>query len=156
VLNKYTIIGLVAGCIISGIGVISFADSLLTPIEEMEFNDIFQPGEKTTFPFSAPKDSKHYLAIEGDSFIVKVKSPDSDEIINQNFKNEADLSWISTVEGENIIFIENTGKTELIANGTLEKSRDPLFFTYHILVIIAGIVIIGFSAGFSVRKPRGF
>ena len=145
-----------AGCIISGIGVISFADSLLTPIEEMEFNDIFQPGEKTTFPFSAPKDSKHYLAIEGDSFIVKVKSPDSDEIINQNFKNEADLSWISTVEGENIIFIENTGKTELIANGTLEKSRDPLFFTYHILVIIAGIVIIGFSAGFSVRKPKGF
>ena len=155
-LNKFTIIGLVAGCIISGIGVISFADSLLTPIEKMEFNDIFQPGEKTTFPFSAPKDSKHYLAIEGDSFIVKVKSPDSDEIINQNFKNEADLSWISTVEGENIIFIENTGKTELIANGTLEKSRDPLFFTYHILVIIAGIVIIGFSAGFSVRKPKGF
>ncbi len=155
-LNKYTIIGLVAGCIISGIGVSSFTDSLLTPIEKMEFNDIFQPGEKTTFPFSAPKDSKHYLAIEGDSFIVKVKSPDSDEIINQNFKNEADLSWISTVEGENIIFIENTGKTELIANGTLEKSRDPLFLTYHILVIIAGIVIIGFSAGFSVRKPRGF
>ena len=155
-LNKFTIIGLVAGCIISGIGVVSFADSLLTPIEKMEFNDIFQPGEKTTFPFSAPKDSKHYLAIEGDSFIVKIKSPDSDEIINQNFKNEADLSWISTIEGENIIFIENTGKTELIANGTLEKSRDPLFFTYHILVIIAGIVIIGFSAGFSVRKPKGF
>ena len=155
-LNKFTIIGLVAGCIISGIGVVSFADSLLTPIEKMEFNDIFQPGEKTTFPFSAPKDSKHYLAIEGDSFIVKIKSPDSDEIINQNFKNEADLSWISTIEGENIIFIENTGKSELIANGTLEKSRDPLFFTYHILVIIAGIVIIGFSAGFSVRKPKGF
>jgi len=156
VLNKFTIIGLVAGCIISGIGVISFADSLLTPIEKMEFNDIFQPGEKTTFPFSAPKDSKQYLAIEGDSFIVQVKAPDSDEIINQNFKNEAELSWISTIEGENIIFIENTGKSELIANGTLEKSRDPLFFTYHILVIIAGIVIIGFSAGFSVRKPKGF
>jgi len=156
VLNKFTIIGLVAGCIISGIGVISFTDSLLTPIEKMEFNDIFQSGEKTTFPFSAPKDSKHYLTIEGDSFIVKIKSPDSDEIINQNFKNEADLSWINTIEGENIIFIENTGKSELIANGTLEKTRDPLFLTYHILVIIAGIVIIGFSAGFSVRKPKGF
>ena len=155
-LNKFTIIGLVAGCIISGIGVISFTDSLLTPIEKMEFNDIFQPGEKTTFPFSAPKDSKHYLAIEGDSFIVKVKSPDSDEQIDLDLKNEADLSWTTTIDGENIIFIENTGKSELIVNGTLEKSRDPLFFTYHILVIIAGIVIIGFSAGFSVRKPKGF
>ena len=155
-LNKFTIIGLVAGCIISGIGVVSFADSLLTPIEKMEFNDIFQPGEKTTFPFSAPKDSKHYLTIEGDSFIVKVKSPDSDEEIDLDLKNEANLSWTTTIEGENIIFIENTGKSELIANGTLEKSRDPLFFTYHILVIIAGIEIIGFSAGFSVRKPKGF
>ena len=154
-LNKYTIIGLVAGCIISGIGVISFADSLLTPIEKMEFNDIFQPGEKTTFPFSAPKDSKHYLTIEGDSFTVKVKSPDSDDTVNQNFKKQADISWISS-EGENVIFIENMGKSELIVDGTIEKTRDPLFFTYHILVIIAGIVIIGFSAGFSVRKPKGF
>ena len=155
-LNKFTIIGLVAGCIISGIGVISFADSVLTPIEKMEFNDVFQPGEKTTFPFSAPKDSKHYLTIEGDSFTVKVKSPGSDEQIDLDLKNEANLSWTTTIDGENIIFIENTGKSELIVNGTLEKSRDPLFFTYHILVIIAGIVIIGFSAGFSVRKPKGF
>ena len=155
-LNKYTIIGLVAGCIISGIGVISFTDSLLTPIEKMEFNDVFQPGEKTTFPFSAPKDSKHYLTIEGDSFTVKVKSPGSDEQIDLDLKNEANLSWTTTIDGENIIFIENTGKSELIVNGTLEKSRDPLFFTYHILVIIAGIVIIGFSTAFTARKPRGF
>ncbi len=154
-LNKYTIIGLVAGCIISGIGVVSFADSISTPIEKMEFNDIFQPGEKTTFPFSAPKDSKHYLTIEGDSFTVKVKSPDSDDTVNQNFKKQADISWISS-EGENVIFIENMGKSELIVDGTIEKTRDPLFFTYHILVIIAGIVIIGFSAAFSAKKPRGF
>ena len=154
-LNKYTIIGLVAGCIISGIGVVSFADSISTPIEKMEFHDVFQPGEKTTFPFSAPKDSKHYLTIEGDSFTVKVKSPDSDDTVNQNFKKQADISWISS-EGENVIFIENMGKSELIVDGTIEKTRDPLFFTYHILVIIAGIVIIGFSAAFSAKKPRGF
>ena len=155
-LNKYTIIGLVAGCIISGIGVISFADSLSTPIEKMVFNDVFQSGEKTTFPFSAPKDSKQYMTIQGDSFIVKIKSPDSDEKVNQNFKKEANISWTSTIEGENVIFIENTGKSELVVDGILEKSRDPLFFTYHILVIIAGIVIIGFSAAFSAKKPRGF
>jgi len=155
VLNKYTIIGLVAGCIISGIGVVSFADSISTPIEKMEFHDVFESGEKTTFPFSAPKDSKHYLTIEGDSFTVKVKSPDSDDTVNQNFKKQADISWISS-EGENVIFIENMGKSELIVDGTIEKTRDPLFFTYHILVIIAGIVIIGFSAAFSAKKPRGF
>ena len=37
-----------------------------------------------------------------------------------------------------------------------ELERDPLFFTYSILVIVAGIVVIGFSAGFSARKPKGF
>ena len=63
---------------------------------------------------------------------------------------------INTVPGENIIKIQNTGQSELNAKGTLEKSRDPLFLTYHILVIIAGIVVIGFSAAFTVRKPRGF
>ena len=82
--------------------------------------------------------------------------PDSDEEIDLDLKNEANLSWTTTIEGENIIFIENTAKSELIVNGTLEKSRDPLFFTYSILVIVAGIVIFGFSAGFSVRKPKGF
>jgi len=33
---------------------------------------------------------------------------------------------------------------------------DPIQITYHIMVIIGGVVILGFSAGFSVRKPKGF
>ena len=73
-------------------------------------------------------------------------------------KNACDDGHIvrSTVSGENVIKIQNTGQSELNAKGTLEKSQDPLFLTYHILVIIAGIVVIGFSAAFTVRKPRGF
>ena len=55
-----------------------------------------------------------------------------------------------------IIQIQNTGKSEFNVTGIVELSRDPLFFTYHILVIIAGIVVIGFSAAFSAKKPRGF
>ena len=62
----------------------------------------------------------------------------------------------NTVYGENVIQIQNTGKSEFNISGTFELSRDPLFFTYHILVIIAGVVVIGLSAAFTVRKPRGF
>ena len=40
-LNKYTIIGLVAGCIISGLGVASMIDSLANPIEIRPTNDTF-------------------------------------------------------------------------------------------------------------------
>ena len=155
-LNKFTIIGLIAGCIISAIGGVSLADSISSPIEKMEFNDVFFAGEKTTFPFSAPKDSKHMLVIEGNSYDVRVQTPNSMKTPNLVEKDKATLSWTSISDGENKIFIENTGNSELIISGTLEKSRDPLFFTYHILVIIAGVVIIGFSAGFSAKKPKGF
>ena len=76
--------------------------------------------------------------------------------VNNSYKDKAVFSWTNTVSGENIIQIQNTGKSEFNVGGTVELSRDPLFFTYHILVIIAGIVVIGFSAAFSAKKPRGF
>jgi len=60
------------------------------------------------------------------------------------------------LSGENVIQIQNTGKSEFNIAETFELVRDPLFLTSHILVIIAGIVVIGFSAAFTVRKPRGF
>ena len=151
-LNKYTIVGLIAGCIISGLGVMSMIDFLANPIDVMDFDD----GESTTFVFQAPENSLQKIMITGDSFDVKVSIPDNVARFDDSYKNEADVSWANTISGENIIKIQNTGNSELNAKGTLEKSRDPLFLTYHILVIIAGTVVIGFSAAFTARKPRGF
>ena len=155
-LNKYTIVGLIAGCIISGLGVISMIDFLANPIDTMDFDDDFGVGESTIFSFQASENSLQKLVITGSSFDVKVSIPDNVAKFDNSYKNKADLSWTNTVSGENIIKIQNTGNSELNAKGTLEKSRDPLFLTYHLLVIIAGIVVIGFSAAFTVRKPRGF
>ena len=155
-LNKYTIVGLIAGGIISGLGVISMIDFLANPVDVMDFDDDFGVGESTIFSFQAPENSFQKLMITGNSFDVKVSIPDNVAKFDNSYKNTADLSWVNIISGENIIKIQNTGNSELNAKGTLEKSRDPLFLTYHILVIIAGIVVIGFSAAFTVRKPRGF
>ena len=155
-LSKYTIIGLIVGGIISGLGVISMIDFLANPVDVMDFDDTFGIGESTVFSFQAPENSLHKLMITGSSFDVKILMPDNQVKFDDSYKNKADLSWTNTIPGENIIKIQNTGNSELNAKGTLEKSRDPLFLTYHILVIIAGIVVIGFSAAFTVRKPRGF
>ena len=122
----------------------------------MDFDDGFGIGESTTFVFQAPENSLQKIVITGNSFDVKISIPDNVAKFDSSYKNKADLSWINTVAGENIIKIQNTGQSELNAKGALEKSRDPLFLTYHLLVIIAGIVVIGFSAAFTVRKPRGF
>ena len=155
-LNKYTIVGLIAGGIISGLGVISMIDFLANPVDVMAFDDDFGVGESTIFSFQASENSFQTLTIIGDTFDVKILTSDEKNNIDNSYKTKADISWVNTIAGENVIKIQNTGNSELNAKGTLEKSRDPLFLTYHILVIIAGIVVIGFSAAFTVRKPRGF
>ena len=96
------------------------------------------------------------MIITGDSFDVKITTPDSSNDIKSSFKNKANLSWTSITAGQTIITIQNTGDSEFTESYRFELERDPLFFTYSILVIIAGVVIIGFSAGFSARKPKGF
>ena len=155
-LNKYTIIGLIVGCIISGLGVASMIDSLVNPIEIRQTNDTFGTGDSDKIRFNAPANSFQTLTITGDTFDVKILTVDEKNNIDDSYKDEATFSWTNTVSGENVIQIQNTGQSEFNISGTFELSRDPLFLTYHILVIIAGIVVIGFSAAFSVRKPRGF
>lgn len=155
-LNKYTIIGLIVGCVISGLGVASMVDSLVNPIEIRQTNDTFGTGDSDKIRFNAPANSFQTLTITGDTFDVKILTADEKNNIDDSYKDEATFSWTNTVSGENVIQIQNTGQSEFNISGTFELSRDPLFLTYHILVIIAGIVVIGFSAAFSVRKPRGF
>jgi len=156
VLNKYTIIGLIVGCIISGLGTVSMIDSFVNPVETIQTNDTFGIGDSDKIGFNAPANSFQTLTITGDTFDVKILTTDEKNNIDNSYSGKETFSWTNTVSGENVIQIQNTGKSEFNISGTFELARDPLFLTYHILVIIAGIVVIGFSAAFTVRKPRGF
>ena len=155
-LNKYTIVGLIVGCIISGLGTVSMIDSFVNPIETIETNDTFGSGDSDKIGFNAPANSFQTLTITGDTFDVKILTSDEKNNIDNSYRDKETFSWTNMVYGENVIQTQNTGKSEFNISGTFEVSRDPLFLTYHILVIIAGIVVIGFSAAFTVRKPRGF
>src|SRR3972149_885428 len=110
VLSKRTVIGIVVGSVIIAIGLFALVTSF--GIQTKNIDETFGLGESTTYQFTAPVHSKHFLNITGDS--------------------------------------------ELRINGTLQFLSDPILITYHIVVITAGVIIIGFSAGFSIRKPRGF
>ena len=155
-LNKFTIIGLIIGSAISLLGVSSMVDSLSNPNEVQEDTQTFGIGEMDKIQFNAPENSSQKITITGDSFDVKISTPNSDNNVDESFEEKANLSWISVTSGETIIVIQNTGQSEFTEDYRFELERDPLFFTYSILVIIAGIVIIGFSAGFSTKKPKGF
>ena len=155
-LSKYTVIGLIVGGIIVALGVASMIDSLMNPNEIRQTNDTFGIGDADKIRFNAPANSFQTMVITGDAFDVKIFASDEKNNVDSSYKDKATFSWTNTVSGENIIQIQNTGKSEFNISGTFELSRDPLFFTYHIMVIIAGIVVIGFSAAFTARKPRGF
>ena len=108
------------------------------------------------------------MEISGDAFDLKLESPsiglqippkDSEKTV-ESFKDRIDipliLDWVHLADGETKIKIQNTGNSELTITGVLIRSSDPIWFTYDLMVIISGIIIIGFSMGFTLRKPKGF
>ena len=155
-LNKLTIIGIIIGSVISILGASSIITSSNTPNEIQEDSATFGVGDLDKINFNAPENSYQSLTVTGDSFDIKITTPDLSNDIDASFKDKVSFSWTSINSGETIIMIQNTGNSEFTENYRFELQQDPLFFTYSILVIIAGIVIIGFSAGFSVKKPKGF
>ena len=155
-LNKFTIIGIIIGSAISILGAASMVSSLNSPNEIQEDTATFGVGDLDKINFNAPENSLQSLTVTGASFDIKITTPDSSNDVNASFKDKASFSWTSNTAGQVIITIQNTGDSEFTENYKFELARDPLFFTYSILVIIAGVVIIGISAGFSAKKPKGF
>lgn len=153
--DKKTIIGIIVGTIITGIGIYALLTSF--GIQTIQVNDTFEIGEETSYVLDAPQHAEQVLNITGDSFDLSLKSPYNGlQIPLEPHSKHVSLQWFHLGDGQSIIKIQNTGSSELEVVGVVKVTSDPMMFTYHIMVIISGLVIIGFSAGFSVRKPKGF
>ncbi len=154
-LAKRTIIGLIVGIAIIGIG----GASLTLHIGEITINEnyVVEVGGSAFYTIPAPDHTPQSMKIVGDAFDLKLQSPgDGLQIPLTSYKKELPLDWTHLEDGESIIQIQNTGNTELSITGVLIRSSDPIWFTYDLMVIISGMVIIGFSMGFTLRKPKGF
>ncbi len=155
-LAKRTVIGLIVGIAIIAIG----GYSLILHIGTITINEnyVVEVGGSTIYTIPAPNHTPQHMEITGDAFDLKFKSPSTGlQIPNMtSYKNELTLDWVHVADGETIIHIQNTGNSELEITGVLIRSSDPIWFTYDLMVIISGMVIIGFSMGFTLRKPKGF
>ena len=126
-------------------------------VQEFSVNDDFPIGEKTTYRLNAPQHTNQRLDVSGDTYDVTLSSPaDGLQIPLTSHKNQVSFDWVHLDDGESVIVIQNTGSTQLNVTGTVYHTTDPIFISYDFLVIISGMIIIGFSAGFSLRKPKGF
>ena len=143
------------GSAIIGIGAVSLIQHIGTiTVNE---NYLVEVGDSTFYTIPAPANTPQSMKIVGDSFDLKLESPGEGlQIPNTSFKKEKKLDWVHLEDGESKIQIQNTGNTDLEITGVLIRSSDPIWFTFDIMVITSGVVIIGFSMGFTMRKPKGF
>lgn len=121
-----------------------------------QVNDVVEIGQNDVFKFNAEKHFPEQLNITGNSFHVKLKTPSNGLQVDDNFKKEISFDWVSLENGEHFINITNTGDSVLHIAGKLNATTNPLIITSHLIVISSGVLIIGISAAFSMRKPRGF
>lgn len=153
-LSKKTAIGIGAGGVITALGVISLILSIGTQTQSID--ETLSIGKNTVYRFNAQEHFHEILNVTGSSFHVKLETPGNGLQVDEDFKNDVSFDWYSLEEGQHRIEVKNTGDSDVHVFGTLEFTSDPILFTYHMLVIISGIIIIGISAGFTIRKPRGF
>jgi hypothetical protein len=154
-LSKRTIIGLIVGSAIIAIG----GYSLLLHIGMITINEdyVVGVGDSMSYTIPAPASTPQHMKIIGDAFDLKLQSPgDGLQIPKTSHKKEVTLDWTHLVDGETRVQIQNTGESELEITGILIRSSDPVWFTFDLMVITSGMVIIGFSMGFTLRKPKGF
>ena len=154
-LSKRTIIGIIVGSAIIGIGVYSLISDI--GFHTMQVNETFAVGESTSYQINANEHAKQHMKITAEKFDLKLSSPgDGLQIPKTSHTKEVTLDWTHLKDGITAINLQNTGSSELKVEATLEITTDPILFTYHIIVITSGMVIIGFSMGFTLRKPKGF
>ena len=150
-----TIIGFIVGSAIIGIGVYSLVTGF--GFQTIDVDETFEIGEATSYQISANKDAQQQMKLTGDRFDLELSSPGGDlEIPLTSFTKETTLNWEHLEDGVTRIKIQNTGSSELHIQATLNVTSDPILFTYHLIVITSGVIIIGFSMGFTLRKPKGF
>ena len=155
-LSKRSIIGLIIGV---GIIILGGASLILhIGLYTDDFQDVVEVGAPARYTIPAPNHTPQSMIITGDTFDLKLESPGVGlQIPNMtSYKDELKLDWVHLEDGETTINIQNTGNTELEITGVITTSYKPEIFTLDLMVMITGMVIIGFSMGFTLRRPKGF
>ena len=153
-LTKTTLIGITIGGVITAIAIYALITSI--GLQTITATEIVPVGKSTAYQFDAPKSSHQNFNATGEKFHVKLQTPAGGIQIDEDYKKEIEFDWFVLKEGKNKIDIQNLGSTDVTVDVAFSRYTEPILITYHIMVLTAGIIIIGFSAVFSTRKPKGF
>ena len=150
-----TIIGIAAG---SAIIAISAASMVMDMTQgPLEVSETYDAGQGTTYSITGDGGASHSMSVTAERFQMELASPGGGfSIPSTEFAGSHHVEWTHQESGRTLISLQNTGAGQMVVEATLTTSTDPILFAYRLVVITTGIIIIGFSLGFSLKKPRGF
>jgi hypothetical protein len=153
-LSKRSIFGIAIGLVAVILGTFFLIQGIMTNSHDV--NDVVDIGKSDIFSFDALQHYHEFLNVTGTSFHVTLKSPKEGLQVDRDFTKNVSFDWYSLYNGKHFINITNTGDSGLHVIGKLQAVTNPLIFTSHLIVISSGVLIIGISAAFSIRRPKGF
>ena len=153
-LTKRSLLGIGIGSVAVVLGSFFLLQTIFSNSNNV--SDIVDIGKSDVFSFEAQQHYHESLNVTGSSFHVKMKTPSTGLKVDDDFKNQVSFHWYSLDNGNHFINITNTGGSVLHVTGKLQAVTNPLIFTSHLIVISSGVLIIGISAAFSIRRPKGF
>ena len=117
-LSKRTVIGIIVGSALIGIGAYSLISDI--GLHTRQVNETFAVGESTSYQISASEHAKQYMKITGEKFDLKLSSPGELQIPKTSYDKELILNWTHLKDGITVINLQNTGPSELKVDATLE------------------------------------
>lgn len=153
--TRLTITGICIGAIILGVGIVALVQS--PPwLHTKTIQETIGIENRASYQFTAPESSHQTFKVIGESFHVNLQTPGSGIQKDEDYKNEILFDWYVLQEGQNSIEVTNLGSSQLNFTATFEQYGDPAYLAHNLLLVVTGIIIVGFSGAFSVRKPKGF
>ena len=153
-LSKKSILGIAIGSIGVILGTFFLIQDLMSNVHNV--NDVVDTGKSDIFSFDALQHYHESLNVTGNSFHVTLKTPKDGLQVDRDFTKTVSFDWYSLANGKYFMNITNTGGSVLYVTGQLQAVTNPMIFTSHLIVISSGVLIIGISAAFSIRRPKGF
>ena len=153
-LTKKSAAGIGIGSVAVVLGTFFLLQAIMSNVHDV--NDIVDIGKSDVFEFDTQEHYYESLNVTGNSFHVKIKTTPNGFQVDNDFEKTKSFEWSSLENGKHFINITNTGGSVLHVTGELQAVTNPLIFTSHLIVILSGVLIIGISAAFSIRKPKGF
>ena len=145
------IIGLIIGIIVIIIGIyllISSIGFVPTVIDET-----IGSGTSKSYKIHSDNHGVQTMKIIGEKFDLELTSPSDGLQMNRtSYDDELKLDWVHLQDGYSLIDIQNTGSTDLQILATFERTTESTPRMLNFVVIIVGMIIIGFALNFRNTK----